>query len=56
MLSIPIAAAKKAEKDSQGTSSFYFYKNFNKNNDFSNKVLLVINHYILSKQDDREYT
>ncbi|TFK66837.1 hypothetical protein BDN72DRAFT_843693 [Pluteus cervinus] len=54
-LSIPIAAAEKAENDGQGTGGFYFHENLDKNGDPSDKVLLVTNHHVLCKQDDREY-
>lgn len=55
-LSIPIAADSMAmAKNSQGTGGFYFHENFDKNGDPSEKVLLVTNHHVLCKRDDKKY-
>ena len=54
-LSIPIAAARMAEKDGQGTGGFYFHENIDKDGNPSPKVLLVTNHHVLSEVDDQKY-
>jgi hypothetical protein len=54
-LSIPIAAAEMAEKDSQGTGGFYFHENLSKDGNPSDKVLAVTNHHVLCEVDDKKY-
>ena len=54
-LSIPIAAARMAEKDGQGTGGFYFHENIDKDGNPSHKVLAVTNHHVLCEIDAKKY-
>ena len=49
-LSIPIASA-----NAEGTGGFYFHKNLNENGNPGDRVLLVTNHHVLCKDEEKSY-